>query len=165
MYFGTAVVVVRSQGAVRELIHTLKYHRQTWPVPALAMIGYRGLRDPRLQRPDALVPVPLHPLRERERGYNQSALLAAAIAKRSGINILHALRRQRPTTTQTQFDRRQRMRNLRDAFALRQNVDVSNKNLLLVDDVLTTGSTVNECARTLMDAGARHVDALTIARG
>jgi competence protein ComFC len=150
---------------VRELIHTLKYHRQTWPVSALAVIGSRGMRDLRLAPPDALVPVPLHALRQRDRGYNQAALLASAIARRTGHNLLDALKRQRPTTTQTHFDRRQRMRNLRDAFALRQNVNVTNLNLLLVDDVLTTGSTVNECARTLLAAGARHVDALTIARG
>ena len=73
--------------------------------------------------------------------------------------------RRRHTITQTHFDRRQRMRNLRAAFALRHNADVKDKTFLLVDDVLTTGSTLDECARVLLEGGARSVRAITVARG
>ena len=75
------------------------------------------------------------------------------------------LQRTRYTVTQTHFDRRRRMQNLRDAFTIRQNVAVQGKHLLLVDDVLTTGSTLDECSRVLLEAGAQSVRALTVARG
>ena len=81
------------------------------------------------------------------------------------MDFCEALERLRYTVTQTHFDRRRRMQNLRDAFGLRRNISVRGKHLLLVDDVLTTGSTLDECARVLLAEGARSVRALTVARG
>jgi ComF family protein len=112
-----------------------------------------------------LAPVPLHPARQRERRFNQSAALAEWVSHRLDLPVEQPLRRKVHTITQTQFDRRQRMRNLRDAFALRHNAAVKDKNFLLVDDVLTTGSTLDECARVLLEGGARSVRAITVARG
>jgi len=114
---------------------------------------------------DAIVPVPLHAARKRERGFNQAAVLAELLARKAGKPVVHALERIRYTSTQTQFDRNTRMENLRNAFRMRQNVPVRNLHLLLIDDVLTTGSTVDECARVLKQAGAASVRVATVARG
>lgn len=166
-HFRHAVAVLRSRGVVRDMIHRLKYGGETWLLGPLGEFLHDGLEDERLAgRPiDALVPVPLHPRRRRERDYNQAALLAGALRRATRIPVLDALKRERYTVTQTHFDRRQRMQNLRDAFSLRQNAPVQGKHLLLIDDVFTTGSTLDECARTLQLAGSASVTALTLARG
>jgi competence protein ComFC len=166
-HFECAVAVLQSRGVMRELIHRLKYGGELWLEEILVSFLARGLEDPRLDGEviDAVVPVPLHALRRREREFNQAEVLARGLARRENLVFLDALRRVRHTVTQTHFDRRRRMQNLRDAFELRQNVTVQGKHLLLVDDVLTTGSTLDECARVLLEAGAESVRALTVARG
>ena len=124
------------------------------------------MNDPRL-RPrhfDLVVPVPLHPARLRERGFNQAELLAKILAQKTNVPLHRALERVRYTTTQTAFDRAERMENLRDAFRLRKKIAVRGLRVLLVDDILTTGSTLSECARVLRDAGAQSVYAVTAAR-
>jgi ComF family protein len=152
---------------MREMIHRLKYGRELTLAPVLGRLLNDGLADERIRERvfDGLVPVPLFATREREREFNQSEILARQLQKRCKLPIVKALRRIRSTTTQTHFDRRMRMQNLRDAFALRQNVSVQGQKLLLVDDVFTTGSTLDECARVLREGGAHSVCALTLARG
>ena len=103
--------------------------------------------------------------RKRERGFNQAELLALALHRLSGLPLTDALQRTRYTTTQTQFDRSERMENLRGAFRLRRGSNVQDLRMLLVDDVLTTGSTLSECASVLKKAGALSVHAATAARG
>jgi ComF family protein len=114
---------------------------------------------------DLIVPVPLHPARKRERGFNQAELLGLELQSASGIRCHSVLQRTRYTTTQTQFDRSERIENLRGAFRLRRRSDVRGLRMLLVDDVLTTGSTLSECASVLKKAGAASVYAATAARG
>jgi len=114
---------------------------------------------------DGFVPVPLHPARLRERDFNQAAVLSELIARRAGKPVLHAIRRLRYTTTQTRLERHQRMENLRNAFCVRHTALVQSRHLILVDDVFTTGSTVDECARVLRAAGAASVRVVTVARG
>ena len=164
--FSCAVARYQSRGAVRELVHRFKYNGKIYLRNVLVDWLAETLEDPRLQSPpcERLVPVPLHPTRERERGFNQAFLLAEGVAQRSGIPLADCLKRTRYTTTQTIFDREERMENLRGAFRMRQSADVRNLHLLLIDDVLTTGSTVNECARVLRDAGAASVRVATVAR-
>lgn len=166
-HFECAVAVQQSRGKLREIIHRFKYQGELWLAGLLVDYLEEGLADPRLRGRtiDAVVPVPLHPVRRRERDFNQAEILARGLARRRNWTVLQPLRRVRYTVTQTHFDRRQRMQNLRNVFALRQNVPVQGKHLLLVDDVLTTGSTLDECARILLSAGARSVCALTVARG
>lgn len=165
--FESAVAVVQAQGLARELIHRFKYQRQFHLRRVLGAWLLTGFSDPRLEAEpvDAMVPVPLHPVRLRERGYNQAEALASVVSKQTGAPVSPCLQRVRYTLTQTQFDRVQRRRNLRGAFALRKSTGVSGKRLLLIDDVLTTGSTLHECAAVLLDHGARSVRALTVARG
>ena len=166
-HFDCAVAVVRSSGVVREMIHRLKYGKELWLGRILAGWMREGLDDPRLKswRPDALVPVPLHPRRLREREFNQAEILCNELSRTCGIRVFSALERCRYTTTQTQLDRRARRQNLRGAFIPGKNGDVTNMNLLLVDDVLTTGSTLDACAAVLLEAGASSIRALTAARG
>ena len=166
-HFDCAVAVVRSSGVVREMVHRLKYGKELWLGRILAGWMKEGLDDPRLQnwKPDALVPVPLHPRKLREREFNQAEILCNELSRTCGTRIFSALERQRYTTTQTQLGRRGRRQNLRAAFIPGKNRDVTNMNLLLVDDVLTTGSTLDACAAVLLEAGACSVRALTAARG
>ena len=102
--------------------------------------------------------------RQRERGFNQAELLATELRRASGLAVRNVLQRTRYTATQTQFDRSERMENLRGAFRLRRGSNVQDFRMLLVDDVLTTGSTLSECASVLREAGARSVHAATVAR-
>ncbi len=130
-----------------------------------AVAAYRGrgkrLRDYEF---DVVVPVPLHPARQRERGFNQASLLAQLLSAHTSIPCKPVLKRIRYTTTQTALDRSERMENLHNAFRLRKNADVRGLRVLLIDDVLTTGSTLSECARVLKRVGARSVHAATAAR-
>lgn len=115
-------------------------------------------------RPDIVVPVPLHRRRLIWRGFNQSTELARAISRQLGAKVRNkALVRTRHTPPQTRLDRAGRLANIKDAFAANTDL-VRDKRVLLVDDVFTTGATLRECARTLKRAGASHVDVLVLAR-
>jgi len=166
-HFSCAVAPYLSQGNVRELIHRFKYYGHFHLRHQLARWLCAGFADRRLlvPKPDLIVPVPLHPVRFREREYNQAEELARLASKKTGIPFCNALVRLRYTTSQTRFDREERMENLRNAFGIRKNTSVRGKQLILIDDVLTTGSTLEECARTLRAAGAASIRALTVARG
>ena len=109
-----------------------------------------------------IAPVPLHGRRERERGYNQSSLLAREVSRRAGIGLAHALRRTRDTPTQTAMSIEERRRNVDGAFECAG--DVRGQRALLVDDVVTTGATMSACAATLKAAGATKVWGLSFAR-
>lgn len=167
LHFEAGVSPYRSRGVVREVVHSFKYGRQIHLRHLLGRWMGEALADPRLagRRFDLVVPVPLHPTRQRERGFNQAELLAAALQRSSGLPGRDVLQRTRYTATQTQFDRSERMENLRGAFRLRHGSNVQDLRMLLVDDVLTTGSTLSECASVLRDAGALSVHAVTVARG
>jgi ComF family protein len=166
-HFDCAVAPFRSRGVVRDFIHRFKYDRQFFLRHPLSDWAAEGLRDERIaaQPFDFLVPVPLHPARQREREFNQAEAIAELLAKRTGVEVYRALKRIRYTTTQTRLDRHERMENLRGAFRVRHPERVHQRHLLLVDDVFTTGSTADECARVLRAAGAASVRALVVARG
>lgn len=166
LHFDAAVSAYRSRGLVRKLVHEFKYARQRYLRHPLAAWLGETMNDSRLhgRRFDMIVPVPLHPARERERGFNQATLLAELFSRRITVPLVLALERIRYTTTQTAHDRAERMENLHEAFRLRKKVGVRELRVLLVDDVLTTGSTLSECARILKEAGALSVYAATAAR-
>ena len=158
---------MRFRGAVRDAIHRLKYSRQFYWGDILQYWLLQGTDSLlNLTQIDAALPVPLHPLRERERGCNQAWVLLEALAKNKKIPCYkHALVRIRSTETQTHLDRQERIENLQNAFAVRQPELITHKRILLVDDVLTTGSTTSECSRVLRRAGATSVLVFTLARG
>jgi competence protein ComFC len=166
LHFDSAVAAYRSRGLVRKLVHEFKYgHQRHLRHPLAAWLG-ETMGDSRLRgrRFDLIVPVPLHPARERERGFNQATLLAELLARQVAVPLRAVLERVRYTTTQTAHDRAERMENLRDAFRLRKKMNVRELRVLLIDDVLTTGSTLSECARVLKESGAISVHAATAAR-
>jgi ComF family protein len=111
------------------------------------------------------MPVPLHPKRLRERGFNQSLLLAERVAAALNADLdFSSLKRIRYTQPQTELGSEERKKNVRKAFGVSEREAVKGRAVLLVDDVATTGSTLNECARTLKRAGCRHVFCLVLAR-
>jgi ComF family protein len=117
------------------------------------------------REPDMVLPVPLHISRLRSRGFNQSLVLARACFPQWQDRIrVRLLVRNRATTPQTDLSGRARRNNLKNAFQVADKAEVAGRNILLVDDVFTTGSTVNECARVLKAAGCKRVEILTICR-
>ncbi|HOJ20580.1 MAG TPA: ComF family protein [Armatimonadota bacterium] len=153
------------EGALREAILALKYHGKTAVIPALAELLRRALdEDPVLSRARTLVPVPLHPRRRRERGFNQAELLARALAAQSGRALrCDLIVKTRYTRPQVGLNAEQRRENLRDAFAVQGEAAPAGP-ILLIDDVTTTGATFHACACALRAAGATTIYALALAR-
>lgn len=121
------------------------------------------MADPLLKRADLLAPIPLHPARMRERGYNQSELLARRVSQLTGIPTDNALRRVKNTRTQARIvDAKKRRQNLEGAFAVTNPETLRNKQILLIDDVTTTGATLDAAAKALKAAGAGIVYALVV---
>jgi ComF family protein len=164
----TARACYRAEGHVREVIHDFKYSRRFFHLPRLGgwlCDGYDRFfagADPGIR---ALVPVPLHASRQRQRGFNQAGELARFLGRHAGLPVWPALTRVRKTEVQARLRRSERLRNQRNAYELQTPFDVTGARLLIVDDVFTTGATVDACARVLCKAGAARVDALTVARG
>jgi len=168
LYFSAARSAVVARTAVLEVIHRFKYSRHLWFEPFLADLLLReALPALRGEKPfDAVIPVPLHPLKFREREFNQAELLARHLAKALNIPLENGvLKRVLPTLTQTRLSREQRATNTAGAFAVAERVSPAGKRFILVDDVLTTGATTNACARALRKAGAGEVRVWTVARG
>lgn len=131
----------------------------------LAGVLDRGWMPTDMDGAEAVVPVPLHPRRRRERGYDQALLLSRVLAERLGCRLLGGvLVRTRYTSQQALLPVERRWDNVRGAFAVRKPARVRGRRLLLMDDVMTTGVTADECARALKGAGAGHVQVLTLAR-
>jgi ComF family protein len=150
----------------RQLILDFKHGDRTWPAPAfgrwLARAGTALIAEA-----DLAVPVPLHRSRLFARRYNQAAMIALALGREAGLAVQpDLLTRRRPTPSQGRMSPSARRRNVRGAFAVRPGYGqmAEGRRILLVDDVLTTGATAEECARTLLRAGAEAVDVLTLAR-
>ena len=112
---------------------------------------------------DYIIPVPLYPSRKRERGYNQSRILAEEVSKTISVPLAEkVLIRKKKTKDQTHLSPEERERNVKGAFVVRANLTLQGKKVILVDDVITTGSTLKECARVLKEAGAREVVGVTL---
>jgi competence protein ComFC len=156
-----------------DLIHRLKYKREIHLSRELGLLARESFHDPRLapalEEKWPLVPVPLHHKRLRHRHFNQAEEISLALSSLTGLPVLKALQRTRETNTQTLLSRKQRMENLRGAFAITRHghdrIAGSPHGAILIDDVLTTGSTVNECAKTLRQAGFRRIFVITVMRG
>jgi ComF family protein len=170
--FEKAVAYGSYDGGLRELIHLLKFEQVR---PAANVLGrmlaeiITGLEIAFAAKPVLVVPVPLHTRKLRQRGFNQSELIARAALKLSedGDRYLlsaNALERRRETKSQIGLTSHQRRENLRGAFAVARPQDVAGREILLVDDVYTTGTTASECARVLRRAGAAKVWVATVAR-
>ena len=161
-----ARAAVRYDDVARTLVHALKYQDRTDLAPAMGRWMARAGRE-LLAEADALVPVPLHWQRAWGRRYNQSGALARVIARQSDVKVAsEALRRVRPTQQQIGLSRSQRASNVQGAFKVadHRRSEIQGRRVVLVDDVLTTGATVDACARALLRAKAASVDVLVFAR-
>ncbi|MDY6917992.1 MAG: ComF family protein [Chloroflexota bacterium] len=154
----------RFEGALRQAILQFKYRNVKALAPSLGSLMARYLRAHPLPA-DVLVPVPLHPRRVRERGYNQSALLATEVGRASTLPVVDGcLVRRKDTPPQTRTrSAAERRRNIVDAFACHDS-RLKGRRILLIDDVCTSGATLNACAQALRAGGAASVWALTLAR-
>lgn len=167
-HFQSARAYYPFKGGVREAILGFKYREQFYQRKHLVrwlIAGYDRRYAEGEIKWDGLVPVPLHRLRRRERGFNQARELANGLSRQRHIPVTDCLTRTRETGKQTQLNREERWRNLRNAFDLRSGFDVRGRNLLVIDDVFTTGATGEGCAQVLQKAGAGAVGVLTVARG
>lgn len=167
VWFDAARSVARYDGILGLLIRDLKYHGAFWLADDLADLLAAGVRTHYdTGEFDAIAAVPLHLSKQRLRGYNQSALLAAALGRRLGLPLARrCLRRVRPDRSQTHLTVSERAANVAGAFGTRWNRWLAGRRILLVDDVMTTGATVNDCARALKEGGAAVVRVITVARG
>jgi len=165
-WFSCARAAVSYEGVVLDAIRRFKYGRDITTGSALAtfLSGFE-FDDLDFNMFDAIVPVPLHIKRLRERGFNQSLILARALGKKHNLNVdFSLLKRCKLTLTQTGLDKTERQKNISGAFVAGPREKIRGRNLILVDDVYTTGATINECARTLIKTGAAKVAVLTLAR-
>ncbi len=151
---------------VRGAIHAWKYSGQThWTEYLANLMKKQWAAYPDLADAEVLVPVPLHPKKYKQRGYNQSALLARALGKKFNLPVDESsLIRSRNTPSQTQFGREGRLQNMSGAFTCVRPENIQGKEVLLIDDVATTGATLEGCAQALKAAGAKKVIAYTLAR-
>ena len=166
--FDWARSAVRYDGVAKACLRRFKYNAGSWLLEDLTdwLLALWRVCPDTVRKADWATCVPLYPQRERERGYNQSALLGGSLARRIGIPFRgRLLWRRRSTASQTRLTAAQRVHNVRGVFMVPWPARVRGARILLVDDVMTTGATVNECARTLKAAGAAAVMVLTVARG
>lgn len=150
-------------GVGRQAVLALKHGRRFLAVQAMARFMINAIPDH--QQYDAFVPVPLHWRRRLARRFNQSHLLADALARQQGCPLMtDLLTRKRATPSQGTLGRKARFKNVRAAFVSKPGLDLTGKTILLVDDVLTTGATANACTEVLLNAGAKAVDVAVFAR-
>jgi len=160
------------ESGLRELIHLLKYNQVRTAANVLGRMLSEAIEDLQslfAEEEVLVVPVPLHARKRRQRGFNQSELIARSALKLKDAPLRFelnpaVLERQRETKSQIGLSRHQRRENIRGAFVVAKPVDVTGREILLVDDVFTTGTTVSECARILRRAGASKVFVATVAR-
>ena len=154
------------EGAAAEAVKILKFHERRWIVDALADELSEFVESSMdTERYDFIVPVPLHPVRLRDRGFNQSLLLAERVAHLfPKAQVSQDLERIRPTRVQSRINNPdERHANVRGAFAVKQEISLHKARILLIDDVVTSGGTVSECATALLRAGVKEVDVLAFA--
>jgi ComF family protein len=154
------------EDVMREALHAFKFRgRRALAAPLGDLLGETPGGGLPAGVPALLLPVPLHPRRERERGFNQAALLAGRLGRTWRVPVRDdVLVRAVPTPSQTELDASARLANVRGAFRVRRPEAIAGRHVLLVDDILTTGATLSECARCLRAGGAATVGALTVAR-
>jgi len=167
-YFDKALSVFYYKGVLKDIIHNFKYKNLRLPKEFIGQTLDFMLKYGAADGPDIVISIPMHPSRLFKRGINPSHVLAKDVAKKLEVRYSEGLlKKQMNTPPQSKLSRSERIYNTRDSFVLQKNKkrEVRGKNILLVDDLFTTGSTVNECARILKEAGTSRVDIITLARG
>ena len=157
------ITLCSMEGKIREAILRYKYRSHVELVRPLGALAAQKLLDSGL-KVDLIVPVPLHFFRYMARGYNQAELLAKEISRHTSIPAANILRRKKWTRKQATLSRSERKENLSDAFSIQDSTKCKSRCILLVDDVMTTGSTLEASTRTLLEGGASEVHVLVLAR-
>lgn len=165
-YFSCARAVAGYETIILNAIHQFKYSRDlSIGVLLASLMADFFFPDLEFRDYSLIIPVPLHIKKLRKRGFNQSIILADAVGKKWQIPInFSLLKRRKFTLTQTGLDKKERERNIKGAFEVRDKEKIAGRNIILIDDVYTTGATLNECAKILIKAGAQKVAVLTLAR-
>jgi len=167
VYFNRAFIPTLYEGVMKKVIHLLKYNKKTGVMRTLEKImrSYFNCLNSSFPSLDLVVPIPLHRKKLRERGFNQAELIAKVVAKHLQVRLTKGnLKRTKATITQTSLDRKERKRNLREAFTVKNRDEFQAKNVLLVDDVYTTGTTIKEAAKVLKEARVKDVYVFALAR-
>ncbi|MDD5173410.1 MAG: ComF family protein [Candidatus Omnitrophica bacterium] len=152
--------------ALKELVHSFKYKGKTILAGIFSKLMIDYIKDnPEIVNVDIITVVPLHRERLREREFNQSLLIANPIAKEHCIILANTLEKMHKTRYQNELPKSERLKNLRGAFDVSSDTEIKDKNILLIDDIMTTCSTLGECAKTLLNGGAKSVKCFTLARG
>jgi len=176
IYYDRAFGVGEYDGVLKEIIHLFKYNKREELEKVLGdLLLQKVKRHAGILKPDLLVPVPLHWIRKRTRGFNQSEELGRYISKRLKIPMANLLKRRKNTKPQVGLTELERVRNVRGAFKMRwlarmfatffnhKSYVIKGKSIVLIDDVVTTGATANECSKVLKKAGAREVKVICLA--
>ena len=166
-YYDRGFALVRYEEPVKTVFHHIKFGKKIWLLRLFAPLVEQCSNRLNVSDYDMLIPVPLDSKRQRERGFNQAQAIAGML-KRSNPNrnlgIREPLVKWKRTLPQSQLTRHERLKNVEGVFSVRKRSLVHGKHILLVDDIFTTGSTINECAKLLKEEGAERVDFFTIAR-
>lgn len=165
VWLDACLTVTDYSGPVQRLIRDMKFRHMTRHAPRLRQLLEHAIKPQKYREMDAVVPIPLHAARLRERGFNQAELIFRPWAAQQGISWLEALTRTRATAPQWELDLKQRRKNIKGAFAVTRPELIIGKNILLVDDIFTSGLTMEEGARVLKRAGAIKVLGLALASG
>ena len=166
-YFERAYSACIYEGVLKELIHAFKYKQKVSLARLFAklMVDFIKENDEIIKGVDMLTFVPLHSKRLWEREFNQSKIFALVISNTYGLRLADTLQKTKTTKPQNELPREGRLTNLTDAFMIKGQAPLDGLNILLVDDVMTTGATLSECSKVLLGTGAASVRCLTLARG
>ena len=155
--------LARYQGSIKQLLHRFKYHEDDVALAYLQTFLQQAMQTIPAVAVDFVVPVPLYFIKERQRGFNQTEKIFHPWAQENGFLWQSVLVRKRPTRPQYELNRRQRQENMRDAFAIQGQSIIKGRDILLVDDIFTTGATLASCAKTLHEAGAKKIIGIVLA--
>lgn len=161
---GIIVAAYYEEGAIREVVHNFKYNSVTELSDILARLLINAYKKANLKI-DLITFAPLHPKRLAQRGYNQAEILAQKLSLKTGTELKNLLKKTRSTKRQVEMSGKNRRKNLIGAFVLNGKQNIKNKKILIVDDITTTGATLNECALVLKNKGAKEIWGLVVARG
>jgi len=165
VYYDYQIKILKYEKVVRENIINYKFNEKTYIYQTLEKILLNNKKIYSfLKKYDIILPVPMHKKRKWERGYNQTELIAKKLAKDLNLAVYsHVLKKIKDTKKQSTLTKLQRTQNIKGAFEITDISKIKNKNIILFDDIITTGSTLNECSRILKKAGVKEVTILTIA--
>lgn len=154
------------EGIIRKLIIGYKFNEKSYIYKTLSNYILKNEKlIENIKNYDIIIPIPISKQRKRERGYNQSLLIAREISKKTCINLENnVLYKTKNIVPQSTLNKEDRLNNIKNAYGIKNTKNIQNKKILLFDDIYTTGSTVNECSRILKENGAKYIGILTIAK-